>query len=85
MANASSQHPDDSRQAQNRKARAARCPACQLQICKARDAGPHEKLIEADRTLMQGGDRAYTCQTCSITLVNSRDPGKPGWTHARAT
>lgn len=70
-------------QAQNREARAARCPACQLQICKARDAIPHGKLVEADRNLIQGGDRAYTCQTCGITLVNSRDARKPGWSHAK--
>lgn len=74
---------EETRQAKNRTARAARCPACQLQLCKAREAAPHDGLKEAERTAMQGADRAFICQTCGITLVNSRDAGKPGWSHAR--
>jgi uncharacterized protein with PIN domain len=69
---------------QNREARATRCPACQLQICKSRDVKPHENLVEADRNTMPGADRAYTCQTCGIMLVNSRDARKPGWSQTRA-
>lgn len=74
----------DSSQSQNRRARAARCQACQLQICKSREVPPHEGLVEAERgTALQGADRAYTCQTCGITLVNSPDAHKPGWSQSR--
>ena len=78
------QKVSESRQVQNKEARAARCPACQLQLCKARDSRPHEKLVVVEKgSMLQGGDRAYTCQTCGVTLVNSHDSRKPGWSHAR--
>lgn len=61
-----------------------RCPACQLQICKAREAAPHGGLVEAARSdLLHGADRAFTCQTCGITLINSPDTRKPGWLQVR--
>ncbi len=68
----------------NAKVVLGRCPACQLQLCKARESAPHAGLVEAARSdLLQGADRAFTCQTCGVTLVNSPDTRKPGWTQAR--
>jgi hypothetical protein len=69
--------------------RLERCPACQLQLCKAREARPHAGLVEASGSgLKEGGplrgaDRAFTCQTCNATLINSPDMNKPGWSQPR--
>lgn len=62
---------------------AARCSACQLQLCKARGAAPHGGLVEAKREDLEHFERAFVCKTCGITLINSPNTAKPGWVHAR--
>jgi hypothetical protein len=62
----------------------SRCPACQLQLCKARTAAPHAGLNEnSSDEMLRGQERAFLCQTCGITLVNSPDTTRPGWSHVR--
>lgn len=64
-------------------AAAARCPACQLQLCKSRVQGPHALLTEVKSDESSGGrETSFTCQTCGVTLINSADLGKPGWRQA---
>lgn len=57
---------------------AARCGACQLQLCKSRDESPHARLRES------AGDGAarqtvYRCEDCGATLIHSHDTAAAGW------
>lgn len=67
----------------NKSMVATRCPACQLQLCKARGASPHKGLTEAKRDDIDHFERAFVCKTCGVTLINSPNMAKPGWKHAR--
>ncbi len=67
------------------QAAAARCPACQLQLCKSRVQGPHALLTEVKTDESgRGRETFFSCQTCGVTLINSTDLGKPGWRQAPA-
>lgn len=55
---------------------AARCAACQLQLCKSRDENPHAQLREDAR---DASSTVYRCEACGGTLVRSRDPASAGW------
>jgi hypothetical protein len=68
--------------------RVTRCPACQLQICKSREALPHTGLKAADSNLMEDTlDRTrhalYACQTCEAVLLHSTDMMEAGWRQLR--
>jgi uncharacterized protein with PIN domain len=60
----------------------ARCPACQLQLCKGRDERPHKALMETTHDAVRS-DVAYSCQTCKAVLIRTADLAKPGWSQAR--
>jgi hypothetical protein len=64
----------------------ARCPACQLQLCKSRSQLPHAALTEVrtgqDRP---NGERQFSCKTCGTTLVNSDDMTIAGWRSVTAS
>jgi len=75
---------EEDRHTENKESRGARCSACQLQLCKARESQPHAGLVEAAGDgKLRGADRAFTCQTCGTTLINSQDMRKPGWAQTR--
>lgn len=61
---------------------AARCPACQLQLCKSRDERPHAQLKEIAREELPQST-VYGCATCGTTLTRSADTGRPGWAQQR--
>ncbi len=67
-----------------------RCPACQLQLCKSREALPHAALKVADSNVVSYDKfkkdlhAVYTCERCSAILVNSLDTNESGWRHFRA-
>ncbi len=73
----------------SRRAIQARCPACQLQICKSRHERPHAGLKPAEREVMADGKLSseshavYLCQTCSAVLIHSSDVMEPGWRQRR--
>lgn len=56
----------------------ARCAACQLQLCKSRDEGPHAQLKEIRREELSQST-VYGCGTCGTTLTRSADVSRPGW------
>ena len=60
----------------------ARCPACQLQICKSRSQSAHAALKEVERD-QAGNSAVYCCDACGVSLVWSGDPGLPGWSQRR--
>ena len=68
-----------------KRAHTARCPACQLQLCKSREALPHTALKVADRSIVSYDklDKAqhalYMCENCSTVLVHSLDIRESGW------
>jgi len=65
-------------------AKATRCPACQLQLCKSRHQAPHAALKEISRNDADGAlEVTYACGTCEATLISSTDMRKPGWRHER--
>ena len=63
----------------------ARCPACQLQLCKSRESLPHGALKVADSSIVSYDklDKAqhalYMCETCAAVLVHSLDIRESGW------
>jgi predicted RNA binding protein YcfA (HicA-like mRNA interferase family) len=63
-----------------------RCAACQLQLCKSREQGPHAAMERSDpqpETIngkpRKGSDVVYTCQSCGTALVHAQDRNDPGW------
>jgi uncharacterized protein with PIN domain len=60
----------------------ARCPACQLQLCKSRFERPHGGLKETERDQVNNSAQ-FSCDSCGILLVWSGDMRKPGWSQAR--
>jgi hypothetical protein len=61
----------------------ARCPACQLQICKSRFEPPHAGLKELERDQVKNS-AVYSCESCNVSLVWSGDFSRPGWSQARS-
>ena len=59
-----------------------RCPACQLQICKSRNASPHAALQEKSRD-EANSTAVFACEKCGVTLVWSGDMKSPGWSQRR--
>ena len=72
-----------------RRAVTTRCPACQLQLCKSREALPHAHLKAADSNVVPHGKvnkahhALYMCDTCATVLVHSLNVIEPGWRQQR--
>jgi hypothetical protein len=64
---------------------AARCPACQLQLCKSRESLPHAALKVADSSIVsydkldKSHHALYMCENCTAVLVHSLDIRESGW------
>ncbi len=51
-----------------------RCSACQLQLCKGRDAPPHAALkVTEGGGKLSGSDTVYLCGVCSAVMIRLPD------------